>query len=149
MGLPAHPLLVHFAIVLLLLAAGAQILAVVLPRFRRWLGWGMPVLAVVAAVVVRVTQSLGDSLLQDRGSSQILQEHGAWGVRAGLAGIVLAVLSLLHFAATSAWGRSRLAGRWPAWVGTALGVLAAAAAVWAVVTVTLAGHTGATSVWGG
>ena len=86
-------------------------------------------LAVVAAVVVRVTQSLGDSLLQDRGSSQILQEHGAWGVRAGLAGIVLAVLSLLHFAATSAWGRSRLAGRWPAWVGTALGVLAAAAGV--------------------
>ncbi|WP_066638475.1 hypothetical protein [Serinicoccus hydrothermalis] len=138
----------HFAIVLLLLAAGAQILAVVLPRFRRWLGWGMPVLAVVAAVVVRVTQSYGDILLQTVGSSQVLQEHGAWGVRAALGGIILAVLSVLHWVATSPWGRSRWAGRWPGWVGTTLGVLAAAAAVWAIVAVTLAGHSGATAVWG-
>ncbi|KUG51882.1 hypothetical protein AVL62_08040 [Serinicoccus chungangensis] len=149
MGLPVHPLLVHFAVVLLLLAGGAQLLVVLVPRFRRWFGWGMPLLAVVAAVVTRVTQSYGDVLLQTVGSSQVLQEHGAWGVRAGLAGILLAVLSVLHWVATSPWGRSHWAARWPERVGTVLGALAAAAAVWAVVAVTLAGHTGATSVWGG
>ena len=149
LGLPVHPLLVHFGIVLLLLAAGAQLLVVVLPRFRHWLGWGMPVLAVVAGVVTRVTQSFGEILLQTVGSSQILEQHGAWGVRAGLAGILLAVLSVLHWVATSPWGRSRWAARWPGWVSTVLGVLAAVAALWAVVAVTLAGHTGATSVWGG
>lgn len=66
MGLPAHPLLVHFAIVLLLLAAGAQVLAVAVPRFRRWFDWGMPLLAVAGAVSGRVAQSYGEILMARR-----------------------------------------------------------------------------------
>lgn len=151
MGLPAHPLLVHFAIVLLLLAAGAQILAVLLPRFRRWFGWGLPVLGVVSAVLVRLTQSAGDYLLTNGtvASTDLLAEHGAWGVRTGWAGIALGALTVLYWGTTSEWGRDRLTGRWPSWVRTAISVLAVLAAVAALVTVTFAGHTGSSSVWGG
>jgi len=149
MGLPAHPLLVHFAIVLLLLAAGAQVLAVAVPRFRRWFDWGMPLLAVAGAVSGRVAQSYGEILMGTGGGSQALVEHQQWGAQAGLAGLVLGGLSILHWVVTSERGRSRWAARWPGWVGTGLGVLAALVAVWTVVVVTLAGHSGATSVWGG
>lgn len=151
MGLPAHPLLVHFAIVLLLLAAGAQILAVLLGRFRRWFGWGLPVLGVVSAVLVRLTQSAGDDLLTTGNvpATDLLSEHGMWGVRAGWAGIVLGVVTVLYWAVTSEWGRDRLTGRWPSWVRVVVSVLAVLAAVAAIVAVTLAGHTGSSSVWGG
>lgn len=109
MGLPAHPLLVHFAIVLLLLAAGAQVLAVAVPRFRRWFDWGMPLLAVAGAVSGRVAQSYGEILMGTAGGSQALVEHQQWGAQAGLAGLALGGLSILHWVATSERGRSRWA----------------------------------------
>lgn len=150
MGLPAHPLLVHFAIVLLLLAAGAQILAVVLPRFRRWFGWGLPVLGVVAGITVRITQGAGDTLLTTGNvpDSELLAEHGMWGVRTGWAGIALAVITVVYWLLTSEWGRQRLTGRWPSWVLWVVSFVAVAIAVAAIIFVTLAGHTGASSVWG-
>lgn len=147
--LPLHPLLVHFAIVLLLLTAGGQLLAVVLPRFRRWFGWGMPLLGVVSAVIGRVAQSFGEVLAESGTITETaaLQEHEEWGEQAGLAGIVLGVVTVLYWVATSEWGRARWAGRWPGWVGLVLGVLAAGVSIWVIVAVTLAGHSGATSVW--
>ncbi len=151
MGLPAHPLLVHFAIVLLLLTAGGQILSVLLPRFRRWFGWGLPVLGVVSAVLVRFTQSAGDYLLTNGNvpSTDLLSEHGMWGVRTGWAGIVLGALTVVYWGVNSEWGRDRISGRWPSWVRVVVSVLAVLAAVAAVVSVTMAGHTGSSSVWGG
>lgn len=150
LGVPLHPLLVHFAVVLLLAAAGAQVLAVGLPRFRRWLGWGLPALGVVTAVVVRLTQAFGDVLMDSAAEYQsaAADEHGDWGEMTGTAAIVLALLMTAHWAVTSPRWAARTA-RWPRWVVAVVAALAVVAAVVAMVLVTITGHTGAQSVWTG
>lgn len=148
-GLPLHPLAVHFGVVLGLLGAAAVLLSALLPRFRRWLGWGLPAAGVVAGVALRVTQSFGE-VLQESSSeyaTAAVSEHAEWGERAGLAGMALAVASVLLWLTTSEWARERWTARWPGWVRTLAVVLSVLTALAAIVTVTLAGHTGAQAVW--
>lgn len=61
-GIPAHPLLVHFAIVfVLLLVAGALVYALV-PPLRKKIGWAVVLLAIAAPLAAWVAKLAGDQL---------------------------------------------------------------------------------------
>ena len=149
LGIPIHPLAVHFGVVLGLLGAGAVLLAALWPRFRTWFGWGTPAAGVVAAVALRVTQSFGEVLEQSSPEyhSAAVHVHSTWGSRAGTAGIVLGVAGILLWLVTSPTARERWTSRWPTWVVPVAQVVAVVAAVATLVLVTMAGHTGASAVW--
>ncbi len=89
-GLPLHPLLVHATVVLLALNGGALIGCVAVPRFRKWLGWGLPVLGVVTAVTTLLTEEAGENMLGERAQlSEALADHAYWGGWAGNFAVVL------------------------------------------------------------
>jgi len=149
-GLPLHPLAVHFGVVLGLLAALAGLTSVAVPRFRAWLGWGLPALALVSAVTLRLTVAFGE-MLEDSGpqfDTPAVDAHSDWGELAGNAGLALAAASVLLWLTTSPSARRRWTSRWPGWVTVLAQVVSAVAAVATIVLVTLAGHTGASAVWG-
>jgi hypothetical protein len=64
-GLPAHPLIVHAAVVLLPLAAVATLVLAIIPRARRIYAPIVLGLAVVAALFVNLAEGSGESL-EDR-----------------------------------------------------------------------------------
>lgn len=148
-GIPLHPLAVHFGVVLGLLGSGAVLLAAVLPRFRRWLGWGLPAAGVAAGIALRLTQSFGEMLQESSPAynTAAVHEHAELGELAGSAGIALAVVSILLWLTTSDYARERWTGRWPGWLTRVAQVVAVALPVGALVAITLAGHTGASAVW--
>lgn len=147
-GLPLHPLVVHFAIVLLLAAAGAQILAVVLRRFRAWLGWGLPALGILGAASGALAATAGEALIQT-GNSPLAHAHAEWGDRAEFFGFVIAATTVAYWLATSPWGRAKIGDRLPSWAAPAIGWIGLALAVGSIIVTTVAGHTGATAVWAG
>ncbi|WP_051110291.1 hypothetical protein [Gordonia polyisoprenivorans] len=56
-GLPAHPLLVHLAAVVIPAAAVLAVVAVLWPRARRWMAWMRAVVALIAVIVTPLTTS--------------------------------------------------------------------------------------------
>lgn len=147
-GIPFHPLLVHFAVVFMLLAGGVQVLAVVLPRFRTWVGWALPVGASVAAIATALTASAGESLLA-RENSALARAHAEWGERAEVAGFLLAAVAVAYWLATSGAGRRLVGDRLPTWTAAVLGAAGVATGVLSIALVTVAGHSGASAVWAG
>lgn len=147
-GIPLHPLIVHFAIVFLLVVAGAQVLAVLLPRFRAWIGWALPVAGVITAVVAKLTTTTGDDLSDTRNTPAV-ERHEDWGERLELLGFTLAAVAVVYWLVTSPWGRAKLGDRLPSWVAPVVGVIAALIGVATIVVTTITGHTGAASVWSG
>lgn len=65
-GLPVHPLVVHFVVVLLPLAALTGLAVAVVPALRRRYGVLVAVLAVVAAISVPVAMVSGNNLYDHR-----------------------------------------------------------------------------------
>lgn len=60
-GLPTHPLVVHFSVVLALLAALLGILFAI-PRTRRWAAWALPLVSFGALVATWVAKESGEGL---------------------------------------------------------------------------------------
>lgn len=145
-GLPLHPLVVHFTIVFLLLVAGAQVLAVLLPRFRAWIGWGLPLGGVVTAFLVWITAASGDDLSDTR-DTPLVEKHEDWGELLRTFGITLGIATVVYWLITSPWGREKLGDRLPSWLVTVLGIAAALIAAATIVITILTGHSGATAVW--
>lgn len=148
-GLPLHPLLVHAAVVLLALNGGALIACVAVPRFRRWLGWGLPLLGVVTAVTTWLTKMAGENLLGERAQmTDALADHTHWGGWAGVVSIVLGVTSVVYWLTWSPRVSSRVPWLAHPAVRIIVTVVAVAVAVSGLAIDFLAGHSGATSVWG-
>ncbi|MGB7449414.1 MAG: hypothetical protein WA892_09835, partial [Ornithinimicrobium sp.] len=147
-GLPLHPLLVHAAVVMLAVNGLALLGCIAVPRFRRWLGWGLPLLGVVTAATTWLTKTAGENFLGGRDPVGALADHTHWGGWAGVVSIVLGVTTVAYWLVMS----PRLGGRvsWLSATGTRIvaSLLAAVAAIAALVVDFLAGHSGATSVWG-
>lgn len=75
LGLPLHPLVVHASGVIVPLAAVTVILAVGLPRFRRWAG-PIPMLLIVAALILTpLSTSSGESLEHSVPETRLVEEH--------------------------------------------------------------------------
>ena len=137
-GLPLHPLVVHGVVVLLPLMAVLTVLVAALARLSRG-AWPVVAGNVVVTLMALVAKESGERLqasypVQD----EALQRHADLGDVLPLFALGVLLASLV-VALVRSTGRLR-------WVGLALTVVAAAAAItWTVLT----GHSGAFAVWDG
>lgn len=148
LGLPAHPLVVHGAVVGIPLAALGVIAYVLRPTWRPYLAWPVFVTVAVAWVFSILAGSTGETLEHALRESQYIEEHAEWAERLGLAVHVLAVSSLLAIG-YDIWRRTR-AEVLPKALTTLRAVaapVAVVAAVAALAMVGIVGHYGAKAAW--
>ncbi len=139
-GLPAHPLVVHAAVVLLPLSALGLILVVLIPRARRPFAWITLVGLGVGAVAAWVAKESGEELAKRVGTPQ---DHANLGGTLPILAVVLLLIGIGWFVL------QRLAdGRRT--VATVIAGVAAIIMSVAVIVMTIAvGHSGATAAWAG
>ncbi|AVT41304.1 DUF2231 domain-containing protein [Plantactinospora sp. BB1] len=154
MGLPAHALLVHAAVVFVPLLALVSTGYAVLPRFRNRLDWAAAVLAVAAPVAAFFAVQSGEELqevLTAKGyGPEILQkvvEHQGYGELTLWWSLALGVVTLVLLVVTSPrFTRERSL---PGWLNLLLGAIVVVLAALNVWYVYLTGDTGAEAVWQG
>ena len=155
-GLPAHPLFVHLAVVLVPLAAILVLGYAMLSVVRSRLGIGLPVIAAFSLLSAKLAESAGEGLEKVAKSKpdtdvQALHEHAQLGEAAVLwaAGIFLvaAVLYLLHGTPLERL-RHRLGIHRAPWMTVAGSVLAIVVLVGGGYAILTAGHSGAQLAWG-
>jgi small-conductance mechanosensitive channel len=143
-GLPAHPLLVHFVVVLALLTAVLGVLCAVWPAARQRLVWLTLALAVVTTVLVPFTTESGEWLEHHIEKSELVEKHAELGdtmIYFALALLVAAVLIAVQHVRAA---RDRaLSGA----LAAAIAVFAVLAGVATTVQVYRIGDSGAHSVW--
>lgn len=152
-GLPAHPLIVHAAVVFTPLAA-ALVAVFAVWRKHRWLTrWPAAVTAVVALGAVWAARLSGQSMLNANPAlGQLVQTHQERAKLLSLLMIGFAVLALLGAWALAgptalASGRGEVAPRSPV-LERVLPVVLVLAAVVVLVYVVLTGDAGSRAVWG-
>ncbi|MDG4822690.1 hypothetical protein O7635_12600 [Asanoa sp. WMMD1127] len=153
LGIPAHPLIVHAAVVFIpLLCLGAVVYAVV-PRFRGKIGWAVTALAVISPIAAWFAKASGENL-EDRlvaagFSGEILDkvnQHQTYGDRAWWFTLALGVVTLVMVFITSG---NRRAPHVPVGVHLGISVIVIALAVATAIYVFLTGDSGAHAVWEG
>ena len=140
-GLPAHPLLVHFVVVLIPLTALAALAVTVWPAAQRKLTFLVPLGALVGLALVPVTVSAGRSLESTLRITPALQKHADFGGQVLPWVTALAVTTVAQYVVV----QRGLGGRA---VVLGIGALEVVAAVGALVIVVLTGDSGAHTVWG-
>ena len=148
LGLPAHPLIIHAAVVLTPLAVIVSVAYALLPRWRPRLDWAVVLLSVATPVSVFAARESGEQFKERLLSGQ--PPGGPMGARIAehesfATPLLLATLALAVAALALVFGARRL-GKVPAAVLSGLTVVLALVAGFYVLR---AGHTGATAVWGG
>ena len=144
-GLPAHPLIVHAAVILLPLAAIGMIVVALVPRSRRHYAPLVFGVALAATVAVGLAQQSGESLQGQVVKTEQLREHTRQGDTVLPWAIAVTIVSAA--VAAEPYVRDRLAKVPPkavAGVLIAASLVAGIGATWTVVEV---GHSGANSVW--
>ena len=136
-GLPIHPLVVHFAVVLLPLAAVGVIASVFLPKIRsKYLGLS----------VLGVFFGTGAAFVAKQ-SGEALAERVGLPVRHADLGTYLLVASGIFFLISARWywqGRSKTLS-----TTNPLGLLSSVAGIAVIGLSVITGHTGAEAVWQG
>ncbi|QSR30325.1 hypothetical protein CFI00_07370 [Nocardioides sp. S5] len=149
-GVPLHPLVVHAVVVLGPLAALAGLAYAFVPRWRWLLRWPLLVLAAVTAGAAVLAVAAGEDLLASRPQlAPIVEEHEEAGEL--LRTVSLAYVVVSGLAAWALGGVSALAsgrGARETRFGVPVMALLAVGAVALLVTVYLAGDSGARAVWG-
>jgi hypothetical protein len=154
LGLPAHPLIVHAAVVFGPLLAGAVLAYALVPPFRKYLAWVVLALGVIGPSALWLAKLSGDAFLDRQTkagagpefAAQLVQ-HSGYGERAAWFGTGLGVLGILLVLVVTA------AGRKPSSTGSqiltyGIALLGIVAAGFTLFYVIRAGHTGAQNVWG-
>ncbi|MCU0267414.1 MAG: hypothetical protein MUF83_02085 [Acidimicrobiales bacterium] len=166
-GLPAHPLIVHAAVVLIPLAAIGTVLIAVWPKMRRTIGGIVVILALLGFVSAFLARESGEPLeeaVEDSGNEELIDEHAELGETASLFAFLVvlgsgAVWGLDRYARSQQTSGSveanaaptdAAAGEVPGWVKPAATVASAAAVILAVVAtydIVQVGHSGAEATW--
>lgn len=143
-GLPAHPMLVHFIVVLAPLTAVLAIVCAVWPAARQRLVWLVLALAAATTVATPIVTESGEWLEHNIARSALVKAHAQLGdtmIYFALALLVAAVLLVIaHIRANR--GRA-LSGALSA-VIAAFVLIAGVATTYQVIRI---GHSGAESVW--
>jgi hypothetical protein len=150
LGLPAHPLVVHGAIVLVPLVAIGTIIVAFWPRARGVFGWAVAVLSVAAFGFVGLAQKTGGALANHVEPTALTRAHVEMGdavlpwafVIMGIACSVMALTWYLRHIHQSTESPS-----WFRPLSIALGTLAVLAALGGTVQVYRVGHSGAKATW--
>ena len=153
LGIPAHPLIIHAAVVFIpLLCLGAVVYALV-PRVRGKIGWAVVALAVVSPIAAWFAKASGenlrDRLIAANFGPEILDkvnQHQGYGERTWWFSLALGVVTLVLVFITSG---NRRAPHLPVWVNLAFSVVVIALAVATAIYVFLTGDSGSHAVWEG
>ncbi len=144
-GLPIHPMLVHFIVVLAPLTAFLAILCAVWPAARQRLVWLVLALAVVVTGLTPLATEAGEWLEHNIEESELVEKHAELGdtmLYFALALLVAAVLLVVvHLRAHREKPLSTA-------LSGAITVFVLLASVATTVQVFRIGHSGAESVWG-
>jgi hypothetical protein len=151
-GVPLHPLVVHAVVVLGPLAALTGLAYAVVPRWRWLLRWPLVVLAALTAVTAFLAAASGEDLLGSRPElGPLVEEHEERGEllrNVALGFVPVAVLAAWALGGVSALASGRGTQQTRGAVGIVAAVLLGAGAVALLVTLFLAGDSGARAVWG-
>ncbi len=142
-GLPAHPLLVHFIVVLAPLTAALAILCAVWPAARRRLVWPTLALAGITLVLTPITAEAGEWLYNRVEDTELVEKHEHLGetmIYFSIALLVAAVLLAFVHHRSSRGNNSKALSLIVAVLVIGVGV-ATSAQVYRI------GHSGAESVW--
>ena len=144
-GLPAHPLVVHAAVVLLPLAAITTLVCAAVPRGRRHYAPVALGLAVVATLAVGLAQGSGEALEEQVDETELVEEHTEqgelalpWAIAETVAAAAVTAIPVL------ARRRPALTARTVTAAVVVVSLIAGAGATWTVVDV---GHSGAKATW--
>lgn len=136
-GLPVHALVVHFAVVILPLAATALIALIYIPKLKGQYSFITTAGIVLGSAAVLVAKQSGEALAEKIGTPV---KHADWASLLTYSAFILMVLTLI-------WYRSSK-GRKSRTV-TPLGHVTVLAAIAVLGLTFLTGHTGAQAVWEG
>lgn len=148
LGLPAHPLIVHGAVVGIPLAALGVIAYVVRPSLRDRLWLPLLVTVVLAWLFSFLAGSTGETLEHALKQSHFIEDHKMWADRLGLAVHVLGTSAVIALVADR-WKQLRAAS-FPTSVGVLRRValpVSVLAAVASLIMVGIVGHLGAKAAW--
>jgi hypothetical protein len=144
-GLPAHPLIVHAAVVLLPLAAIGLVVVALVPKARRHYAPVVLGLALAATIAVGLAQQSGESLEGQVKETEQLEEHTEQGETVLPWAIAVTIVSAAVAAEPHLRGRlGKASPKVVAGVLISASVIVGVGATWTVIQV---GHSGATSVW--
>lgn len=151
MGVPTHPILVHFAVVLIPILAILAIAYAFFPRVRPKTRWAVGLLAVVVPIATLFVKLSGDMLLRRLQNKKLvtpdfmprLVQHQSLGTMTLYASIVLGILSLVLIFALAP-GADASGG-----ITLVLRILIVLAAIAAVYYVVRTGDTGGKNAWAG
>lgn len=142
--MPAHPLLVHFLVVLAPLTAILAVLCAVWPAARQRLVWLVLALAGVTTVLSPIAAEAGEWLEHRLEESELIEKHAELGETMNYFAVALLVAAILL--AVVHWRAER---------GKVSGVVSAVVAVFVLVVSTATavqvyriGHSGAEATWG-
>jgi uncharacterized membrane protein len=143
-GLPAHPMLVHFIVVVTPLTAVLAILCALWPAARRRLVWLVLALAAAATVLTPIAAEAGEWLEHHIEESPLVEKHAEMGetmIYFALALLVAAILlAVVHVRAERGKPLSTV-------LSAVVAVFVIVAGVATTVQVLRIGHSGAESVW--
>ena len=142
-GLPAHPLLVHFIVVLAPLTAGLAILCAIWPAARQRLVWLVLALASANMVLTPITAEAGEWLYNRVEDTELVEKHEHLGetmIYFSIALLVAAVLLAFVHHRSSRGNNSKALSLIVAVLVIGVGA-ATSAQVYRI------GHSGAESVW--
>lgn len=152
-GLPAHPLIVHGAVVLVPLTALGVVVIALSARARRGVGLVVLGFAAVSFVFCFLASESGEALEEQVDETELVEEHAELGEKMPIiAGVMLLTTAAFVGADLVARRRTGDDGVAPPWakVGIpALAVVAVLGAGFATVEVIDVGHSGATATWEG
>lgn len=142
-GIPAHPLIVHAAVVLLPMTALGLVVAAFNRRFAKWGAVALLLLALGSLASVGLAQRSGEALEDDVKETKLLDEHTEMGESVLPWAIALVCVAGVGFARSRSFHptlekRSVAAG---------LAVVSLVVGVGSVATIYRVGHSGAKSVW--
>ena len=150
-GLPAHPLLVHGAVVFVPLTALGVVVVALSARARRGIGIVVVGFAAASFVLCLLAAESGESLEEEVDETELVEEHAELGERMPvIAGLMLLTTAAFVGADQVIRRRERNDGQPPSWAEVGIPALAAVAvlvAVVATVAVIDVGHSGATATW--
>jgi Predicted membrane protein (DUF2231) len=158
-GLPVHVLMVHFAVVLVPLAAAALIVTGWKPEWRQRYALAIAIVAIAGAGAAMVSAQSGETLQRTierdaaasgqtfavgrEGESELLGDHPEQGNTAEVVAIVFGAAATGLFVLEQ-WGPRFMTLTWHA---NAAYLACCVLGVFALVTMVAAGHSGATLVW--
>lgn len=150
-GLPAHPLIVHAAVVLVPLAAIGTIAIAFWPAARRRIGWVVVGLALVGTISCYLASKSGESLQENVPRTAAVADHAEEGDGAALFGAAVFVGAAAIMGLDEVRRRQTAAGQPedPRLRGVAIaaGAVAIVLSLLGGARIVQVGHSGAKAVW--